>query len=369
MGENVFLIGYDSNAHLQSETGRRRHVPRIEFYKREGEASLLDPKEGFTEKTMAFEVRRDPLTGHLSRILPFRRKLPENEISPDILDRSRNGCPFCRDQMATATPQLTREIAPEGRLERGEACLFPNAFPYARHNWVVVLSKSHFLSADQFTVDILKDGFSLAQEGIRRLEKKDATFRYPSINWNYLPQAGAGLYHPHLQVVVEDAPTTSHRRVLEALGAYRERTGSFFWEDFLEEERGRNERYVGRRGNVHFLTAFSPAGSWGEAQVLFSGRPTVGDVTIDDWTHFSEGLAAILRYLRSKALDSFNLAIFSGGEDQARGWVYARLCPRMPFPPWGTSDVNYFEKLHGEVFCLIPPEKMCEELRPFFVTK
>ena len=342
-------------------------MPRIEFYKKEGEASLLDPKDNFARKAMAFEVRRDPLTGHLSRILPFRRKLPENEISPEILDRSRNGCPFCPDQVSSATPQLTPEIAPEGRLRKGEASLFPNAFPYARYNWVVVLSKDHFLSPGQFTVDILRDGFSVAQEGVTRLEKNAAAFRYPSINWNYLPQAGAGLYHPHLQVVVEDAPTTSHRRVLEALRAYRERTGSFFWEDFLEEEKGRGERYVGSRGNVHFLTAFSPGGSWGEVLALFAGRPTVGGLTIDDWTDFSEGLTAMLRYLKSKALDGFNLAVYSADEGQNRSWVYARLCPRTTFPPWGTSDVNYFEKLHGEVFCLISPEKMCEELKPFFV--
>ena len=51
--------------------------------------------------------------------------------------------------------------------------LFPNSFPYARYNWVVVLSEEHFLPIDNFSVEILRDGFLVAQEGIERVRKKE----------------------------------------------------------------------------------------------------------------------------------------------------------------------------------------------------
>ena len=57
-------------------------MARIEFHKREVQTWFLDPQEDFQEKQFTFEVRKDDLTGHVSRILPFRRrKLSEKEIS------------------------------------------------------------------------------------------------------------------------------------------------------------------------------------------------------------------------------------------------------------------------------------------------
>jgi hypothetical protein len=38
----------------------------------------------------------------------------------------------------------------------------------------------------------------------------------------------------------------------------------------------------------------------------------------------------------------------------------------MSLPPWNTSDINYFEKLHGEVICVISPEEWSQEIKPYF---
>ena len=32
-----------------------------------------------------------------------------------------------------------------------------------------------------------------------------------------------------------------------------------------------------------------------------------------------------------------------------------------------TSDVNYYEKLHGDSFSVFSPEDMCSQMRSFFV--
>lgn len=341
---------------------------QIEFCKSQDEAWFLDVKENFARKRMTFERRRDPLTGRLCRVLPFRQRLPESSLTAETLELSRKNCPFCPEQIESLTPRLIPEIACEGRLRRGKAVLFPNAFPYARYNWVVVLSEQHWVASDQFTVEGLRDGFLVAQEGTRRVEESAPSFRYPSINWNYLPPAGAGLYHPHLQVVAEETPTASHREVLDALRRYQLDTQSFYWEDFLSVEMERGERYIGNRGDVHFMMAFSPWGIFGEIFILFAHRLTLQELTLEDWDDFSDGLTRVLKGLKKRAIESFNLAIYSGSEEEVSNWVYGRLCPRITLPPWGTSDINYFEKLHGEVFCLVSPEKMCEELRPFFLS-
>lgn len=338
----------------------------MRFEKREEQAELLDQREGYARKSIPFEIREDPLTGHVSRILPFRRKLNESAISPDVIQASRKGCPFCPDQVESMTPRFVPEIAPEGRLRKGKAVSFPNSFPYARHNWVVVLSDEHFYTLDQFSEEILKDGFLVAQEGIRRIGTQDPGFAFSSINWNYLPQSGGGLYHPHLQVVSDRIPTFSQREILEGLRSYQKEQGSFFWQDFLSEEMKINERYLGQQGDVHFFSAFSPRGILGEILILFSHRSTLDEITEEDWIDFSDGVVKVFQYLRERQTFSFNLAIFSGTIPEVHSWVHARLCPRILIPPWNTSDINYFEKLHGEVICVISPEDMAKELKPFF---
>jgi galactose-1-phosphate uridylyltransferase len=338
---------------------------KIDFYKKEIETWLLDPKEGFSRKRITFEVRKDPLTGSASRILPFRfRPSEKTQISQKTIEISQKDCPFCPDRIIPSTPQFIPEMASEGRIQRGEAILFPNSFPYAQYNWVVVLSEGHFLYLDQFNVEILRDGFLLAQYGVDLV--KEPEFKYSSINWNYLPQAGGGIIHPHIQLIVEDIPTTSHKKVLEGLRRYQKEKGSFFWEDFLTEEIKNDKRYIGNHENVHFLTAFSPMGILGEILILVSQRSSIKELNLSNWESFSEGLVKVFGYFKGKSIESFNLSIFSGGGNGVRSWVYGRLCPRITIPPWNTSDINYFEKLHDEVVCVVSPEEMCEELKASF---
>jgi UDPglucose--hexose-1-phosphate uridylyltransferase len=341
-------------------------VAKIEFYKKRDEAWLLDPKEQFTRRGISFELRKDFLTGHASRILPFRFKIPETCVDAAMVEASRKSCPFCPEKISTLTPRFVPEIASEGRVRRGTASLIPNFHPYARYSWVVVLCEDHFLSLEQLSTEILRDAFSLAQEGIERVKRQEAGYDYCSINWNYLPESGGGLFHPHLQLVVEEEPTVSHRKVLDGLKQYRAKWGKGFWEEWLSEERRHEERYIGNEGEIHFVAAFSPLGVLGEIVILFSHRAALRELTPGDWEAFSEGLKKIFRFFESRHIHSFNLSLFSGGGEGAGPRVYGRLCPRMSIPPWNTSDINYFEKLHDEVICVIPPEEMCAWMKPFF---
>ena len=344
-------------------------MARITFAKTVHHVSFLDAKEDDSRKSLSFEIRKDFLTGKVSRVLPFRRRIPEMKWDEGLLEDSRKDCPFCPGKLPAVTPRFVPEMASEGRIRKGEAWLFPNAFPYARHSWVVVLCRDHFLHLDQFSIDILRDGFAVAQEGMERVERTEPHFRYGSINWNYLPQSGAGLFHPHLQIVIEDVPTVSHQRVMEGLRRYEGQCGALFWEDYVAEEKRIGERYLGNCGKIHFLIAFSPAGILGEILVLFSDRSSIKELTVTDWEDLAQGLNRVFRFFKATHIGSFNLSIFSGNDEGTRSWVYGRLCPRIVIPPWGTSDINYFERLHDEVICVIPPEEMFKNLKPYFADR
>jgi len=341
-------------------------VTRIEFDKKKDEAWLLDPKEQFARKRISFELRKDFLTGHASRILPFRFRIPETSIDAAMVEASRKSCPFCPEKISALTPRFVPEIASEGRIRKGTASLIPNFHPYARYSWVVILCEEHFLYLDQLSTEILTDAFSLAQDGIERVKRQEAAYDFCSINWNYLPQSGGGLFHPHLQLVVEEGPTVSHRKVLDGLKQYQAKWGESFWKDWLSEEVKNQERYIGNQGDIYFVTAFSPLGVLGEIVILFSHRASILEVTLRDWEDFSEGLKKIFAFFKARHAHSFNLSLFSGGGEGAGPRVYGRLCPRISIPPWNTSDINYFEKLHDEVICVIPPEEMCGWMKPFF---
>src|SRR5215831_15935759 len=98
----------------------------IRFDRREKVARYLDPRTDYQEAAIACEVRRDPLTGRSGRIahvLGFR--LMPVDFNQMIAE-SRSGCPFCPDRIFALTPRFPSDIVAEGRIQRGQAVVFPN---------------------------------------------------------------------------------------------------------------------------------------------------------------------------------------------------------------------------------------------------
>ena len=62
-------------------------------------------------------------------------------------------------------------------------------------------------------------------------------------------------------------------------------------------------------------------------------------------------------------VNSFNMTLLINLNPCEEFPVQARITPRMSMPPWGTSDVNYFEKGHNEIIVVLPPEALAEEIR------
>lgn len=329
--------------------------------------AYLDPMSGFRRKEAVFEIRRDEIGGVTSRILPYRFKMLDRQDPGVYLEKSPSAiCPFCTDLIEALTPRFTPDLCAEGRLRRGRAVLFPNAFPYDRYNAVIALGPEHFVGLDALNTETMSDGFLLAWDYFQRMAEAEPTLRYASLNWNYMPPAGGGLVHPHLQTIMGDKPTRFMARLLHSANDYRTKRGRSLWTDFLKREQDLGERYVATTGSVAWLASFAPKGMGGEVSFFFPGTNALRQIRTADLNGFLDGLTRVFAYLHANHFISFNLALYGAWDEDVDFTVQGRVTPRFFIPPLGTSDINYIEKYHDEVICPVVPEDLCRDLRPFF---
>lgn len=342
--------------------------PVERFYRREYEkARYLDPFNGFQEKQILFETRHDEITGATSRIIPGRHR---GAVRPDInqyLEKNpESACPFCPALFEKITTKFTPDIHPEGKFRRGNAVLFPNAFPHSAFNCVATFSDTHYLSLTDLSVDVMLDGFLVCLDYFSCMKKVHDGLNFCSINWNYMPPAGGGLVHPHLQTVISENPTNFVRKISAAGENYRKETGGDLWRDLIDYEKAADERYIASTGAVDWMVSFAPRGMLGEVRFIFHGKSSICKVSEDDFRELLSGLRRVFAYFDSKNLISFNAGLFGNIQDDGNLYVQGRIVPRFILLPLGASDNNYFEKIHDETICPVIPEDMCRELKDAF---
>ena len=118
-----------------------------------------------------------------------------------------------------------------------------------------------------------------------------------------------------------------------------------------------------RSGKVVFLTAYAPRGMLGEVIAIFEKARTLDEVGQEGWRQFSEGLTRVLYCFHSMGVRSLNMALVGSLDNAGHFWTQARIIPRVSVPPFGVSDVNYFEKAHQEIITVISPEELAEKLK------
>lgn len=331
-------------------------------------ARFLSPFENFTAKELVIEERFDEITGVASRILPFRMRPGQKADIHRYLEKSPESlCPFCPQLFEKSTPRFGPEITLEGKFKRGTACIFPNAFPYDQSSAVAIFSSDHFIPIEQLTPGIMRDGFAVCIDYFQRIDRLQNGGKFCSINWNYMPPAGGGLIHPHLQTIVGPQPTRFMIRLVTAARNYTPgKGGGNLWQEQIRFEQEAGERFIADTGSICWLAPFSPKGMAGEIDFIFKGVSSIFDITESSLDELMAGLSKVFNYLSDNNYISFNLAIYAAmyGEDGL--WVQGKIVPRFEINLLGTSDLNYFEKLHDEIICLIQPEHLCRELRPYF---
>lgn len=327
----------------------------------------LDPFNNFQEKQVTFEVRYDEITGVSSRILPYRVRIAQKPDVDSYLEKSPESlCPFCSGLVERLTPKFTPDTIPAGKFQRGDACLFPNAFPYDQNNNVAIFSSRHFVPLIDLTAAFMKNGFKVCGDYFHRMAEMNMGYKYCSINWNYMPPAGGGLIHPHLQTLAGFKPTNYMQRLLTSAQNYAEASGGNLWRNLIVLEREAGERFIASTGSISWLVSFAPKGMAGEIDFIFKEKTSFFELTEANFDELVNGLSKLFNYLHLNNFMSFNMSLYAPLLNDRHFWVQGKVLPRFEINPLGTSDINYFEKLHNEVICPVVPEELCRELQPYF---
>ena len=339
----------------------------IEFRRETFQTRFLDPSANFSEATRSFEVRTDPLTQKTSYIFGVRgatvNKLDLSSIIQRSLDR---GCPFCPQAIDTTAPKFIPELFPQGRIEVGEAYLFPNIMPYIQHSALCVLSSQHFIALPDFTQEMLTNALIASQTYLKRVHEYDARARYLRIGWNYMPPSGSSQPHPHLQVEASYLPTPYEREIMEASQQYYITNGTNFWSDLITKEQQLGERYIGDTGSICWLVPFAPKGKLLDILAIFKHRDFFLDTSEQEFRDFSAGLVRVFHYMSDQNIYSFNLSIISAITRNDHFWMQARIVPRMTATELDVSDCHYYDVLHDQNSSVGSPEDNCQELKKYF---
>lgn len=287
------------------------------------------------------QYRQESLTGIRCRISPLRVERQIN--AAPILPPSREGCPFCPENLETATPTFEDGT----RIRRGESVTFPNLYPFAERHVVTVITAEH--AVERFNRRSLIDALACTAEALSGSEG------YASINWNYLPSAGASIVHPHFQGMVDPEPTRLTGLYISAGRRYLADHGRSYWDDLVEHE----------RSSARFL--FEDAIFWSANPVPLGEREVRGILPISTLAELDpyieplvDGLLRIISFYRSLGTHAFNASLFfdapgtAGQGHRAFCSLIARLNPN----PLSMCDSAFMERLHLEPVILTLPEDL-----------
>lgn len=284
--------------------------------------------------------RTDLLTGLSCRISTGRLKRGIDQ--PAARRETGEGCPFCPGRLETATPAF-----PDGtRIVRGESVTFPNLFPFGAWHTVTVITRAH--AVDRFTQAQLVDAFA------GQIDSLEGISGYPSINWNYLPSAGASIAHPHLQGLVDMLPSFRVRRSMEGSRRYLLKRGRMYWEDLRRSERGSARHLFGEE----MMWIASPVPMGEREVVCLLPFSHLGEMR-DALDRYVEGLLRILAFYRKLGTQAFNLSLFFERDGEERGFrAFSSIIARINPNDASLSDSSFMERLHMEPLVMTLPEEL-----------
>jgi galactose-1-phosphate uridylyltransferase len=286
------------------------------------------------------QYREEHLTGIKCRISPDRLKRQINQTV--YLPSKPEGCPFCRDAVFSVTP-----VFPDGRrIIRGESVTFPNLFPFGEGHVVTVITREHAVTA--FSRQQITDALLAQIDALRRAEG------YASINWNFLPSAGASLVHPHMQGLSDSSPSSIVGCYLSVSEQFRRQQGRNYWDAVREEEKS-SDRYL-----------FGDEILWSAHSVPVGEREVRGLLpisTIDEMETYADltarGILEIISLYRKLGTYAFNMSLFFDKGDCDNGFrAFCSMISRINPNPSSTSDSAFMERLHLEPVILTLPEDL-----------
>lgn len=340
----------------------------VRFVRYEEFSEFHDPMQDGKLIQRKTEIREDPLTGETTRIL-FDSGMP---FSPpnfkEYARRTAGGrpCPFCDESVFSATPAYPDNVMASGRMTVGEAVVFPNLFPYGKHNSVVRMCRQHEMPLAAFSESLLTDAWLAAFTYLQQVIQTDPTVTHASINWNYLPPSGGSILHPHLHVMASEKPTRYQKLTSDYSRRYFEEQRTNYYLALLREEQRLQERWIGREGSLSWMHAFAPK-SHHDYIGIFEEVPSIGEMTEAHLQMIARSVLRFFRYFEQVGLASFNLSLFLPLQPTDDGWTHIRLIPRITIGALETSDLSVFNFVHGEYLSSKQPENVAKEASKFFI--
>ena len=295
--------------------------------------------------TGILQYREERHTGLRCKISPERLK---RHIDQSLLPHAdSSGCPFCPENVLTVTPTFSDNR----RVTRGESVTFPNLFPFAEWHTVTVITRQHMVL--EFSLRQISDALFAQIETLQRFDG------YPSINWNFLPSAGASLVHPHLQGLSDRRPSTLAERYMRASDQYRNNNKETYWDAVRRQERD-SERYL--FGDEIFW--YAQGVPLGEKEI----RGILPVSSIAELENFVDRLAkdllTVISLYQKLGTYSFNMSIFFDKMGEDHGFsAFCTFISRINPNPQSTSDSAFMERLHLEPVILTLPEDIGKYFR------
>lgn len=286
------------------------------------------------------QYRTEHLTGLRCRISPDRlkRQIDQSFCLPPNID----GCPFCRDAVMTVTPTF-----PDGkRILRGESVTFPNLFPFGEGHVVTVITREHAVVV--FSRQQVMDALLSQIDALRMADG------YASINWNFLPSAGASIVHPHMQGLSDSHPSRIADMYIRISEQYRKKQGRNYWDAVREQERS-SDRYL-----------FGDEILWSAHAVPVGEREVRGILpisTLDEMENYvdlmAQGILEIISFYRELGTYAFNMSIFFDKIGNNHGFsAFCSMISRINPNSSSTSDSAFMERLHFEPVIMTLPEDL-----------
>lgn len=345
----------------------------ITFFKHTQTSTFHNPMMNNDLDTQALEIRKDPLTGAQSVFNPrLEDKVAmfygnsDTALMEKMAEESRPRCFLCEDRWRAMTPLYPEALVPGGRIQIGEAVLFPNIFPVGQIHAVIRVGDKHYVPLSEFDPRPVADAFQTATQLAERLST-DPGVRYLTINGNYLGPAGASIAHPHFQVMGGDLAFTYLETALDRARAYYDANGSCYWSDLVEVEKKAGERYIGASGPVEWVTAFSPQGA-NEVVGILPSTAHFLEMNAADIEGLADGMVHILHGYADMGISTFNFAVYSGplGTRDPSARCFIRMVSRQNVYENYRTDDYFLQKLLRNELMLTTPEALADKMKPFF---
>lgn len=340
----------------------------ISFEKEILKAKFKSPLKNFSVVENEIEIRKDPLTSRICRINVERAKRPKQvkikEREIENVAKKRRECFFCSKNIEKLTPKF---FGMKERIFKGNSVVFPNLFPFGKYHAIVVLDKKrHYFSLNKIDWKMLLNSFEASIEFFKKANEKDPEFKFPSINFNFLPSAGASIFHPHLQINLDKKPTFFMKILMEKTLEYYERFKSNFWFDLVDEEKRRGERFIGEIGSFSWIADFAPFKNDQVSGIIKEKISSFDNLKRKHLKDLSLSLETIFKKLYEKGVRAINFSIFSGPlkEDISNYFlINMKIVSRPMTSKFYVSDIGFMELIHSEPVIETLPEEVAKNLR------